>query len=153
MLCDEKRPVFDSLPASMSGVKSVGRLDMLSRGMLLLTTCGELGRHLELSSSGYIMRRYGVLLAPPRLASDSDFQRLCEGLMPVRPITASAGALRVHHHISRRHLRVAATMGRDSGQWKWRLCTIRATMPPQPTQCALVGVGSDGACDGKKSGT
>lgn len=56
----EGRPtVFGHLPATLPRVISVGRLDMTSEGLLLLTTSGALARHLELPSTGWI-RRYRV---------------------------------------------------------------------------------------------
>src|SRR4051812_22265645 len=47
---DEKnrRTVFDSLPPGMPRVISVGRLDLNSEGLLLLTNDGGLARYLEL---------------------------------------------------------------------------------------------------------
>ena len=58
---DEKnRPtVFDNLPPNMPRVISVGRLDLNSEGLLLLTNNGELSRQLELPSNGWA-RRYKV---------------------------------------------------------------------------------------------
>ena len=58
---DEKgRPtVFASLPAEMPRVNPVGRLDMTSEGLLLLTNDGALKRLLELPSTGWL-RRYRV---------------------------------------------------------------------------------------------
>lgn len=52
---DEKgRPnVFELLPPEMPRVLSVGRLDMNSEGLLLLTNDGGLKRHLELPSNGF----------------------------------------------------------------------------------------------------
>ncbi len=60
----EGRPtVFENLPTGMPRVVSVGRLDMNSEGLLLLTNDGELARQLELPSTAwarkYRARAYG----------------------------------------------------------------------------------------------
>ncbi|HAD87924.1 MAG TPA: rRNA pseudouridine synthase [Rhodospirillaceae bacterium] len=56
----EGRPtVFDRLPRELPRVVSVGRLDLNSEGLLLLTNDGELARRLELPSNGW-NRRYRV---------------------------------------------------------------------------------------------
>ncbi len=49
--------VFDALPPGMPRVISIGRLDVNSEGLLLLTNDGALSRALELPSSGWV-RRY-----------------------------------------------------------------------------------------------
>lgn len=49
--------VFENLPKDLPRVISVGRLDMTSEGLLLLTNDGELARILELPSTGWA-RRY-----------------------------------------------------------------------------------------------
>ena len=51
--------VFDALPKDMPRVISVGRLDLNSEGLLLLTNDGELARKLELPSGGWV-RKYRV---------------------------------------------------------------------------------------------
>ncbi len=51
--------VFDRLAEKLPRVISVGRLDLTSEGLLLLTNDGALARHLELPSTGW-MRRYRV---------------------------------------------------------------------------------------------
>lgn len=58
---DEKgrQTVFDALPADIPRVVSVGRLDLTSEGLLLLTNDGELSRFLELPTTGWV-RRYRV---------------------------------------------------------------------------------------------
>lgn len=58
---DEKgrTTVFDVLPSNMPRVISVGRLDINSEGLLLLTNDGELSRKLELPSNGW-SRKYKV---------------------------------------------------------------------------------------------
>ena len=56
----EGRPtVFAALPASLGRVISVGRLDLTSEGLLLLTNDGALARKLELPATGWL-RRYRV---------------------------------------------------------------------------------------------
>ncbi len=49
--------VFENLPPDMPRVISVGRLDLTSEGLLLLTNDGELARRLELPANGWL-RRY-----------------------------------------------------------------------------------------------
>ena len=58
---DEKgrQTVFDTMPEGMPRVMSVGRLDLNSEGLLLLTNDGELKRKLELPSTGWL-RKYRV---------------------------------------------------------------------------------------------
>ena len=55
----DRETVFDSLPDGMPRVMSVGRLDLNSEGLLLLTNDGEIKRKLELPSTGWL-RRYRV---------------------------------------------------------------------------------------------
>jgi 23S rRNA pseudouridine2605 synthase len=71
---DEKgrRTVFDALPRELPRLISVGRLDLASEGLLLLTNDGALARRLELPETGWL-RRYKVrvhgTVAPERLAA------------------------------------------------------------------------------------
>ncbi len=51
--------VFDKMPPGMPRVVSVGRLDLNSEGLLLLTNDGALARQLELPANGWL-RRYRV---------------------------------------------------------------------------------------------
>ena len=69
----EGRPtVFERLPRTMPRVMSVGRLDLNSEGLLLLTNDGGLARTLELPATGWL-RRYRVrvhgAVEPARLAA------------------------------------------------------------------------------------
>lgn len=45
--------VFENLPEGLPRVVSIGRLDLNSEGLLLLTNSGELAREFELPSSGF----------------------------------------------------------------------------------------------------
>lgn len=76
---DEKgRPtVFQTLPADLPRVLSVGRLDLTSEGLLLLTNDGELKRRLELPSTGWL-RKYRVRVNGT--PSDQDFEPLRNGI-------------------------------------------------------------------------
>ena len=69
---DEKgrATVFDELPEELPRVISVGRLDLNTEGLLLLTNDGALARHLELPATGW-PRRYRV-----RVHGEPDPQRL-----------------------------------------------------------------------------
>ncbi|MEC7258054.1 MAG: pseudouridine synthase, partial [Pseudomonadota bacterium] len=69
--------VFDALRADLPRVMSVGRLDLNSEGLLLLTNDGELKRRLELPATGWL-RRYRVRInGRPQ---DSAFDPLREGI-------------------------------------------------------------------------
>ena len=77
---DEKgrRTVFDALPEDLPRVMSVGRLDLNSEGLLLLTNDGGIKRRLELPTTGWV-RKYRVRVhGTPR---DEDFAPLRTGLV------------------------------------------------------------------------
>ncbi len=63
--------VFDNLPEDKGRLISVGRLDINSEGLLLLTNDGELARYLELPSTGwsriYKVRAFGKLTEKNRV--------------------------------------------------------------------------------------
>ncbi len=81
---EQGRPtIYDNLPEDMPRVMSVGRLDLNSEGLLLLTNDGELKRKLELPSTGWL-RKYRVrvngrptdeTLAPLREGIEADGER------------------------------------------------------------------------------
>jgi 23S rRNA pseudouridine2605 synthase len=56
--------VFEKLPPGLPRVVSIGRLDITSEGLLLLTNDGELARRLELPANGWL-RRYRVRVHGP----------------------------------------------------------------------------------------
>ncbi|HKM63609.1 MAG TPA: pseudouridine synthase [Acidisphaera sp.] len=64
--------VFERLPPGMPRVVSVGRLDLNSEGLLLLTNDGALARRLELPATGWLRRyraRVHGAVDPPALAA------------------------------------------------------------------------------------
>jgi 23S rRNA pseudouridine2605 synthase len=69
--------VFERLPENLPRVISVGRLDLTSEGLLLLTNDGELARRLELPSNGW-KRRYRAR-AFGRV-TQADLDQLAEGI-------------------------------------------------------------------------
>jgi 23S rRNA pseudouridine2605 synthase len=89
---DEKgrRTIFDALPDTLPRVMSIGRLDLNSEGLLLLTNDGELKRKLELPATGWV-RKYRVrvkgyptdaLLEPLRIGITLDGEKF-------RPMTVA----------------------------------------------------------------
>lgn len=72
-----RETVFDDLPDDLPRVVSVGRLDLNTEGLLLLTNDGELSRYLELPSTGWVrtyrVRAYGR-------PTEGDLEELAEGI-------------------------------------------------------------------------
>jgi 23S rRNA pseudouridine2605 synthase len=69
--------IYDRLPAGMSRVMPVGRLDFMTEGLLLLTNDGELKRRLELPSSG-VKRTYRARAFGP--VTQAQLEELADGI-------------------------------------------------------------------------
>ena len=69
--------IFDDLPEDLPRVLSVGRLDLNSEGLLLLTNDGGIKRKLELPATGWV-RKYRVRIKGR--PSDDTFAPLRDGL-------------------------------------------------------------------------
>lgn len=77
-----RKTVFETLPKTLPRVISIGRLDLNSEGLLLLTNDGELARKLELPSTGWI-RRYRVRVfgeVTPRMLAEMKKGVTVEGI-------------------------------------------------------------------------
>jgi 23S rRNA pseudouridine2605 synthase len=87
--------VFEQLPEALGRVIAIGRLDMSSEGLLLLTNDGALARWISLPSTGWL-RRYRVR-AFGRV-DDADLARLKTGItlggMAYGPIEARIDAVK-----------------------------------------------------------
>lgn len=72
-----RRTIYDALPRDLPRLMPVGRLDLSTEGLLLLTTDGELKRQLELPATGvqraYRARAYGQV-------SQAALEELIEGI-------------------------------------------------------------------------
>ena len=107
----EGRPtVFANLPPSLPRVVSVGRLDINSEGLLLLTNDGELARRLELPAQGWV-RRYRVRVFGD--VTQKDLDHLAKGVtidgVRYGPVTADSNAPRATIPGSRSASRKART--------------------------------------------
>jgi 23S rRNA pseudouridine2605 synthase len=97
---DGRPTVFEHLPKFLPRVVTIGRLDLNTEGLLLLTNDGELARALELPSTGlerrYRARAYGR-------ATQKDLDKLRDGI--------------VHEGIEYRS--IIATLDRSTGSNAW----------------------------------
>ena len=77
---DEKgrRTIYDSLPTNLPRLMSIGRLDIASEGLILLTNDGSFKRYLELPSEGFV-RKYRV--RAKGFHDEESLNRLRQGLI------------------------------------------------------------------------
>ncbi|PIW28832.1 MAG: pseudouridine synthase [Rhodospirillales bacterium CG15_BIG_FIL_POST_REV_8_21_14_020_66_15] len=115
----EGRPtVFDHLPDGLPRVVSVGRLDLNSEGLLLLTNDGGLARRLELPANGW-NRRYRVRVHGQ--VKPEDLARLARGVTvsgvrygPIRAeIDETDAAEKVRKGFANHWLSVSLTEGKN----------------------------------------
>lgn len=66
---DGRPTIYDKLPSTLPRVMTIGRLDLRSEGLLLLTNDGELARKLELPSTGWTRRYRARIFGNPDDAS------------------------------------------------------------------------------------
>jgi 23S rRNA pseudouridine2605 synthase len=97
--------IFDKLPKELPRVMTVGRLDINTEGLLLLTNDGELARYLELPNNGfertYRVRAYGK-------TSQTQLDKLKKGI--------------VHNKI--RYKGIEATLEKQQGDNSWITVTL-----------------------------
>lgn len=98
--------VFANLPDDLPRVMSVGRLDLNSEGLLLLTNDGELKRRMELPSTGWL-RRYRVRVHGT--PTDDDLAPLRDGIVVDR----------VHYQS------MQVTLDRQQGRNAWMTVGLR----------------------------
>lgn len=72
-----RETVFDLLPPDVPRVISVGRLDYNTEGLLLLTNDGELSRHLELPSNGWVRRYRARVFGKIKAKALKDLEKGC----------------------------------------------------------------------------
>ena len=115
LICTSRDPqgretIFDRLPDTLPRVMTVGRLDLNSEGLLLLTNDGDIARRLELPSNGWL-RRYRVRVHG-RVEADR-LARLADGVtvdgVKYGPVTARLD----HVQRSNAWLTVALREGRN----------------------------------------
>ncbi len=102
---DDRATVFANLPPDMPRVISIGRLDLNSEGLLLLTNNGELARQLELPQNAW-SRRYKVRV---------------HGRVDVKKLAALAKGVEVD---GVKYGAVQATLESTNGSNSWLMVTL-----------------------------
>ena len=103
---EERRTVFDVLGADGDGLVAVGRLDLASTGLLLLTTDTKLADRLT-DPANAIVRRY--IVTARGAVSDESIARMIEGIEGLK-----AAGVRVRKRAQREtHLVVELTEGKN----------------------------------------
>jgi 23S rRNA pseudouridine2605 synthase len=100
--------VFEKMPPDMPRVVSVGRLDINTEGLLLVTNDGELARHMELPQNAWL-RHYRV-----RVYGDVDPKKLAS---LSKGLTISG----IHYE----PMKVEIEKDKEDGTNKWLTVTIR----------------------------
>ena len=73
----KRKTIFDLLPKNIPRIISIGRLDFMSEGLILLTNNGDFARKLELPSSN-ILRVYRVCVASNLIGNE--IEKICRGV-------------------------------------------------------------------------
>jgi len=101
--------VFDALSRYLPRVISVGRLDLTTEGLLLLTNDGELARHLEHPSTGWV-RRYRVRAHGP--VNDKMIEQLRKGVT-VEGVSYGSIQVEIEREGANRWLMVSLAEGKN----------------------------------------
>ena len=101
-----RKTIYDILPKNLENVISIGRLDINSEGLILLTNSGEFARYLELPVNNF-ERQYKV-----RVHGDVDFNKinLIEKGITIDGVSYSKNKI---------------TIGKKTGANSWLLITLR----------------------------
>lgn len=83
-----RRTVYDLLPENLKQLKTIGRLDYNSEGLLFLTNDGDLQNRI-LHPRHHLEKRYRVIVSP--IPSDFQLERLRAGVGEYQPVEVDVG--------------------------------------------------------------